>query len=127
MCWRGIVPSCTIATGDTYFSHANLLPFLLVGAGMVRHYKCQIVSHCPVTPLNDTFVGHLGCRHKFTTNFIFATEVGPGFQVSPCENCSHDVAVILCTSLPPPPIVHLCTQIIYSPITSLQPKSLLIN
>ena len=57
MCWRGIVPSHTIFTRDTYFSHANF-PCPLVGGGkrMARHFGIT-VSHCPAIPVYETFVG----------------------------------------------------------------------
>ena len=49
MCWRGIVPSHTIFTRDTYFSHANL-PCPLVGGGekdgkALWHYCLSLPCH----------------------------------------------------------------------------------
>ena len=84
MCWRGIVPSHTIVTRDTYFSCTNL-SFPLAGwgkrEGMARHFGIT-VSCCPTTPVYENLWGHsLRCRNRSTTNFLFATEVWPGFQV----------------------------------------------
>ena len=50
MCWRGIVPSHTIVTRNTYCSHANL-PFLLAGGEKGRddnalwHYCVLTAPH----------------------------------------------------------------------------------
>ena len=63
--WRGIVPSHTIATRDTYFSHANL-PFPLAGGGkgMARHFGIT-VSCCPATPVYETLWG-CACDNAYT-------------------------------------------------------------
>ena len=50
MCQRGIAPSCTIVTRDTYFSCA-IFPFPPAGgAGMVRHFKCHFCLSLPCHP-----------------------------------------------------------------------------
>ena len=117
--WRHLLSTCHLSFSSCWW-----------GLGWWGTSNVISVSCCPATPMYETFVGlymwlclHqqvalVRCRHRSTTNFCnWSLTWISGFS---CENCSHDAAVILLTSLAPPLIVHLHIQIIHSPIRSLQ-------
>ena len=59
MCWRGIAPSHTIVTRDTYFSCANL-PFPHAGVGKWKGWQGTLVLlslAAPAKPVYEIFVG----------------------------------------------------------------------